>query len=519
MAKTKKNDHAAKKQKREKAKKKESSKASKLRKKRGVDTWGDRVVPQDKDALKKEKKLKGVGGGGQYEQDRRFNATRWSNTKGIKRKRENLIAKHKYEKQAEKDAKRPQKKNWRWSADQEEEEEEGEGDDGSEDDGSDEDGSAAYSSLLGALAPNMKKYDAMLKQRRLEEQGEAEEDEEEEDEEMGLSDEGEGEEDEEGDDDEEGEAEDEEEEEEEEEEGGGGGKDGEATEVTEVKEELLLDCADDHVDESSDDPFKRHYYETVLSASRISELTAPAKIRYQPSGKAAAKKKTKKTKGMKGANGADESVERADVDPFEDVPNLVTEGQVVTGSDGVERTVAVQAGGAAVGGVSKESKKGKKGKKGAKEEEEEEGGSATTTMVSLAESGVKPAIASRWLETRAGDGMKGPGIKEREEFEGRQEKTGDKWCAKCGMTPVQAGLFNTISGYHDTLFTGQTLEDGWEEQLREVLAMHVLNHTQKARDRVARHNTKIRCSMSTVSYYYHLSYTKIRWSEIEVGAE
>jgi hypothetical protein len=245
-------------------------------------------VPQDKEAQKKERKIKGVGGGGQYQQDRRLNKMRWHGEKGIKRKRENLIEKHKYEKQEEKEAKRRSKKSWQWSADNDEDEDdedEENGDDSNDD--AENRSAAAYASLLGALAPNMKKYNALLQRRRLEEQGEAEDEEEEGDdedmEEEDLDEEGfdeDGEEDLEGS----GGAASEDEDEELMRQAKQNVQDEEAkveTAKVETEPELLLDAADDRVDERSADPFKVE----CLSCERETERERERKRKRERGGK------------------------------------------------------------------------------------------------------------------------------------------------------------------------------------------------------------------------------------------
>ena len=61
---------------------------------------------------------------------------------------------------------------------------------------------------------------------------------------------------------------------------------------------------------------------------------------------------------------------------------------------------------------------------------------------------------------------------------------------------MQAGLFRLVSGYHDTMFAAQTFETGWEDQIRDVYALHILNHVQKQRDLVARHNSRIKAEQA-----------------------
>jgi hypothetical protein len=232
---------------------------------------------------------------------------------------------------------------------------------------------------------------------------------------------------------------------------------------------------------------KRHFYSTSLTATQVEALTAPIKVQYQLSAaKSAINGKAKGKVNGKGKRSAAAAGAAADAggaaDPFAHLPNLVTEGQVlggdapngsVGGSNGQERTVVTVAplgvadGGASAGG-SKGTAAGKKGKKG---------DAASSAALSLVASGVKEVVANRWLEVTSARNSKGG------EDEDEDEDPEDEECDACGMTPLQSGLFRIINGYHDTLFTAQTLEKGWEDQAREVTALHVLNHAQKARDR------------------------------------
>ena len=333
----------------------------------------------------------------------------------------------------------------------------------------------AYAALVAGLARTnaSKKYKALLEQRRLEQEGMTESEEEEEDEEE--------------EEEEEEEKEEEEEEEEEEE------SEGEREAMLENEEEEEEEVEGEEDDDEDDDEDEEEEGEEGINGSLEPEEEDEEEEKEKEQGKAA---------GYKGEEGGEGEEDDNMADPFirnwNRGPLAVEEGGREDEGGGDVKTLVTWKGGD-LGEGEGEDALVVQGMGGISSSSSMSSSLSLTVPVDPAtcpEPLMRKLLKENWLlckqqqqQQQQQRQQRRRRRKNKEYFDEDMEEDGIEGSVD-SFTPLQSRLFPLLSSYCDVVFAGVTSENA--SAVEQVTALHLLNHTLKARARVLRHNLRRR---------------------------